>query len=370
MFLQKIKLNNFRNYLNAEFNFTKNKTLFTGKNAQGKTNLLEAVYYLSSLNSNRIKKDSELIHFEKESTSISGTVLKDGVQIELDVFINPPKNKVIKVNGLKKNKHRDFIRVLSVVNFASSDLMLLRGEPSSRRKWLDFAIAQVYPQYFDKLAKFNKIRIQKGNYLANFGVQGDMLDVFNVQLAIASSNIVWLRMKYLNEIRSVSFGKHLDISGTEKTNIKYESSVIKEFMPVEDMTILFKKALEDERENELQRRTCLIGPHRDDILFEINGQDARKFASQGQQRTFILALKLAELDIISEKTGDNPLLLLDDVLAELDDKRQNFLLKAIKPDIQTIITSVDTLFFDEKFLSDVEIVDIKEGNIQKISQYK
>ena len=363
MFLKKIKLKNFRNYSDIEFDFKKNKTLFTGKNAQGKTNLLESVFYLSSLNSNRIKKDSELIKFSEDFTSISGTVLKDGVDINLDVLINPPKNKVLKVNGLKKTKHKDFIRVLSVVNFSSSDLMLLRGEPSDRRKWLDMAIMQVYPQYYDKLAKFNKIRLQKANYLANYGIQADMLEVFNSQLAIASSNIVYLRMKFLDKLKKVAKIKHKSISEFEEADISYDSDIIKEIIPIEEMTIKFEEALHGAKEKEILRQTCLIGPHRDDIFFSINGNDARKFASQGQQRTMILALKLAELDIISEKTGDNPLLLLDDVLAELDDKRQNFLLKSIKPEIQTIITSVDTFFFDDEFLKDVDIVNIKDGKI-------
>ena len=363
MFLKNLKLKNFRNYNELEFIFSKNKTLITGKNAQGKTNLLEAVYYLAALDSNRIKKDSELIKFREDYTSISGTVLKDGVEIGLEVLINPPKNKVIKVNGLKKNKHRDFIRVLSVVNFASSDLMLLRGEPADRRKWLDMAIVQVYPQYLDKLAKFNKIRLQKANYLSNFGVSSDMLDVFNSQLAIASSNIVYLRMKFLNEIKKIAKEKHKNISELENLDMRYESDIISEFVSIDKMTEIFMQALFDIKEKEIMRQTCLVGPHRDDVCFLINDNDARKFASQGQQRTLILALKLAELDIISEKTGDNPLLLLDDVLAELDDLRQNYLLKAIRPEIQTIITSVDTLFFDEKFLSDVEIVKIQEGKM-------
>ena len=224
---------------------------------------------------------------------------------------------------------------------------------------------QVWPQYIDKLAKFNKIRLQKANYLANFGVSSDMLDVFNSQLAIASSNIVYLRMKYLNEIKKISYEKHKGISETEELDIKYESDVIKEFLPIDGMIEKFLEAFNLNMEKEKLRQTCLVGPHRDDICFTIDNNDARKFASQGQQRTLVLALKLAELDIISAKTGDKPLLLLDDVLAELDDIRQNFLLRAIKSDIQTIITSVDTLFFDEKFLKDVEIVKIKDGCIIK-----
>ncbi len=363
MFLKKIKLKNFRNYKELDFEFSKNKTLFTGKNAQGKTNLLEAVYYLSVLNSNRIRKDSELVKFGEDISQITGAVFKNGADIDLDIIINPPKNKIVKVNGLKKAKHKDFVRVLSVVNFSSSDLMLLRGDPQGRRKWLDMAIVQVYPQYLDKLARFNKIRLQKMNYLSNFGINESMLDVFNAQLAIASSNIVYLRMKFLSELKKIAYEKHKLISEFEELDISYVSETVLEFMPIADMTEIFSKALFENKQKEISRQTCLIGPHRDDILFSINKNDARFFASQGQQRTLVLALKLAELDIIKDKTGDNPLLLLDDVLAELDDTRQNFLLKSINSDIQTIITSVDTLFFDEKFLSDVEIVKIENGKI-------
>ena len=164
-------------------------------------------------------------------------------------------------------------------------------------------------------------------------------------------------------IKEIAKEKHKTISESEILNIKYESETIKELTPINEMTEIFKKALYENKEKEMQRGTCLVGAHRDDICFEINNNDARKFASQGQQRTLILALKLAELDVISNKTGDNPLLLLDDVLAELDDKRQNYLLRAIKEDIQTIITSVDTFFFDEEFLKDVDIVNIKNGEI-------
>ncbi len=365
MFLKNIKLKNFRNYSEVNFSFNKNKTLFTGKNAQGKTNLLEAVFYLAMLNSNRIKKDIELVKFDKDMAYISASVEKQGVNIDLDIVINPPKNKILKVNGIKKSKHKDFVRVLSVVNFSSSDLMLLRGEPSDRRKWLDLAITQVYPKYTDNLAKFNKIRLQKANYLSNFGINPDMLDVFNSQLAIASSNIVYLRLKFLEEIKSIASEKHKCISEFENLDIKYESAVIKELIPIDKMTELFLDVLNQNKEKEIIRQTCLVGPHRDDICFLINNLDARKYASQGQQRTIVLALKLSELDIISNKTGDNPLLLLDDVLAELDDKRQNFLLKSIKGEIQTIITSVDTFFFDKEFLSDVEIVNIENGEIIK-----
>ncbi|MCX4274784.1 MAG: DNA replication/repair protein RecF [Candidatus Gastranaerophilales bacterium] len=375
MFLKRLKFNNYRNYDSLEFEFSKNKTLFVGKNAQGKTNLLEAVYYLSALNSSRIKKDKELIKFGNEFCNINATVLKSETDVELDILINPPKNKVLKVNGIKKNKSRDFVRVLSTVSFANSDLLLLRGEPLDRRKWLDNAICQVYPAYLDKINKYNKIRLQKANFLSDnqgrpFGLNGTggglnetMLDVFNTQLANSSANIMYLRMKFLSELKKIAKEKHLSISRDEELNIEYENTLGAEYSSVAELSSLAYEKLCEVKAEEIKKGQCLIGPHRDDVAFFINGLDAKRYASQGQQRTIVLALKLSELDIIQEKINEMPVLLLDDVLAELDNIRQNYLLDTIKDGVQTIITSVDTLAFDDDFLADVEIVQVEGGNI-------
>ncbi len=373
MFLKRLKLKSYRNYEKFDFEFSKNKTLFVGKNAQGKTNLLEAVYYLSSLDSNRIKKDRELINFNSEFCNINATVLKAETDVELDVLINPPKNKVLKVNGIKKNKSRDFVRVLSTVSFSNSDLLLLRGEPSDRRKWLDNAICQVYPAYLDKINKYNKIRLQKANFLSEFqggtringGILNyDMLDVYNVQLANSSANIMYLRMKFLSELKKIAREKHLSISKEEELNIEYENTISVGFLPVSELSTICYDKLNEIKDEEIKKGQCLIGPHRDDIQFFINGLDAKRYASQGQQRTIVLALKLSELDIIHEKINEMPVLLLDDVLAELDNLRQNYLLDTIKDGVQTIITSVDTLAFDDEFLADVEIIHIENGKIK------
>jgi len=373
MFLKRLKLKSYRNYEKFDFEFSKNKTLFVGKNAQGKTNLLEAAYYLSSLDSNRIKKDRELINFNSEFCNINATVLKAETDVELDVLINPPKNKVLKVNCIKKNKSRDFVRVLSTVSFSNSDLLLLRGEPSDRRKWLDNAICQVYPAYLDKINKYNKIRLQKANFLSEFqggtringGILNyDMLDVYNVQLANSSANIMYLRMKFLSELKKIAREKHLSISKEEELNIEYENTISVGFLPVSELSTICYDKLNEIKDEEIKKGQCLIGPHRDDIQFFINGLDAKRYASQGQQRTIVLALKLSELDIIHEKINEMPVLLLDDVLAELDNLRQNYLLDTIKDGVQTIITSVDTLAFDDEFLADVEIIHIENGKIK------
>jgi len=360
MKLKKLDLKNYRNYESFEYDFAKNKTLIIGKNAQGKTNILESIYYLCALSSNRIKKDSELIKFDSDFASIKAEVERTDTTVELEVFLNPPKNKVLKVNGLKKTKSRDFLRVLSSVNFSVSDLLLLRGEPSNRRKWLDMAIFQVYPLYYDKLSKFNKIRIQKANFLAQYNSNSAMLDVFNEQLASASANVIYLRMKYLKELERIAKQKHKNLAPDEELSVQYKG-ITDEIMPVSELNNLIYSKLKEIQNEEIRRQQCLIGAHRDDVDFFINGIDSKKFASQGQQRTIVLALKLAELQIIKEKIGEVPLLLLDDVLAELDNVRQNYLLNTIDDDIQMIITSVDTLAFDEEFLKNVDIIKIKSG---------
>ncbi len=364
MQLKKLILKNYRNYENFEYEFKNNKTLIIGKNAQGKTNILEAIYYLCTLDSVRIKKDSELIQFNKDLTNIKAQIYKQDTDIELEIILNPPKNKILKVNGLKKTKSKDFLRVLSGVHFSTSDLMLLRGEPQNRRKWLDMAIFQVYPLYYEKLSKYNKIRIQKANLLSSGMVNPDMLDVFNQQISIAGANVVFMRKKYLTELEKIAKIKHSIIAHDEDFSLKYITSS-DEFSSVLELSEIIYKKLNEIKDEEIKRMQCLIGPHRDDIDFYINNIDAKKFASQGQQRTIVLSLKLAELQMLKEKINEVPLLLLDDVLAELDNVRQNYLLNAIEDDIQMIITSVDTLAFDDEFLKNVDIIKISKGEIIK-----
>ncbi len=362
MKLKRLILKNYRNYENFEYDFSKNKTLIVGKNAQGKTNILEAIYYLCALDSNRIKKDSELIEFNKDFASIFAVVEKSGLELELEVILNPPKNKILKVNGLKKSKSADFLRVLSSVNFSVSDLLLLRGEPQNRRKWLDMAIYQVYPLYFEKLSKFNKIRLQKANFLSQHSLNSAMLEVFNEQMSIACANVIYLRMKYLKELERIAKIKHNFLAPDENLTVKYKS-VCDEMLSIGELNELVLSKMNELKDEEIRKEQCLIGAHRDDVDFFINDIDSKKYASQGQQRTIVLALKLAELEIIKDKTGETPLLLLDDVLAELDNIRQNYLLNAISNNVQMIITSVDTLAFEDSFLKNVDIVKIQKGKI-------
>jgi DNA replication and repair protein RecF len=380
MFIKKIELKNFRNYKSCLIDFPSNKTILVGKNAQGKTNLLESIYYLATLSSYRAATDSELVSWGEELARIKAETVRNDTDISLEVLINPPNQKKLKVNDIKKTKYSQFLGNLMVVNFGISDLLLLRGTPSDRRKWLDDAISQLYPTYIERLTKYNKIRTQRNNLLKEFKgninlsqSQSDSLSAWDNQLIITGSNLIHLRQKYLKEINKIALKKHKHIStGVENLLIKYNSTVTGDFdtgsdeiLSSNEIAEIYTEKLEEKNKEEIIRGQTVVGPHRDDVSFFINEINAKSFASQGQQRTIVLALKLAELDFIKDIIGEYPVLLLDDVLAELDQTRQNFLLDSIKDDIQTIITTVDISNFEPPYLENVTIYNVETGNILK-----
>lgn len=363
MKIKQLKLKNYRNCQDLELDLDSKKVLIIGKNAQGKTNILESIYFLSTLKSPRTSNNLELINFEAQNCEINACVEKLEVEIELDFCYDKEKKREIKVNKLK-TRPKEVKNVFSTVLFSTQDLLLLRGTPQDRRNWLDSSISQIYPAYDERISKYNKIRIQKNNLLKEGSINETLLDVYNEQLTILGSNIIYLRKKFLKEIEKIAQKKHSAISESEKLTIFYDNNFLTEKeLEIEQISEKFKKKLEERKKDEIIRGQALVGPHRDDIIFYINNQESTKFASQGQQRTIVLSLKLAELDIITQKTGEPPVLLLDDVLAELDDVRQNYLLKTIDNNTQTIITSVDTLLFDEKFLEGVNIYKINNGKV-------
>lgn len=366
MRLRDLKLTDYRNCLDLELDLSANKVLIIGKNAQGKTNILESIYFLSTLKSPRTSNNVELINFNSDKALINCNLIKAETDVELDFSYSTEKKRELALNKVKTTP-KNFKSVLKTVLFSTADLLLLRGNPSDRRDWLDRAISQVYPAYDDRLSKYDKIRVQKNNLLKDYlktGVSNEtLLDVYNEQLVITGSNIIYLRKKFLKEIERIAHEKHRIISETEELKIDYDCSFLSGQTELEEIAAAFHNSLEERKAEEMRRGQACVGPHRDDVIFYINGNEAVKFASQGQQRTVVLALKLSELDIITAKTGDEPILLLDDVLAELDDLRQNYLLKSINKNTQTIITSVDTILFEEEFLRDVKIYKIDSGQV-------
>lgn len=361
MRLKNLSLKNYRNYEEENIELNSEKNLIIGKNAQGKTNILESIYVLSTLKSPRTSNNTELIRFNCEEAEINAVLEKNNTDIDLNYKYGFEKKRELTLNNLKTTS-ANFKNIVKTVLFSTSDLLLLRGVPQDRRNWLDIAISQIYPLYDEKLSKYEKIRIQKNNLLKQDILNKDLLDVYNEQMSITGSNIVFLRQKFLREIEKISKEKHYKISEGEKLEIKYIST-FETAESIEETADNFKKALEENKKLEIIKKQSVIGPHRDDISFYINEQESIKFASQGQQRTIVLSLKISELEMLKEKTGETPILLLDDVLAELDDLRQNYLLNSIEKNTQTIITSVDTLLFNEEFLEDVKIFNVENGRI-------
>ncbi|MBO6088054.1 DNA replication/repair protein RecF [bacterium] len=384
MRLRDLKLTNYRNCEDISIDFNFNKILIIGKNAQGKTNILESICILSTLKSPRTSNNTELINFNSDTAKINCNLIKSDTDTELDWSYSRDKKRSLAINKVKTTP-KNFKSVLKTVLFSTSDLLLLRGNPSDRRDWLDRAISQIYPAYDERLSKYDKIRIQKNNLLKDYLKTGNLnktlLEVYNEQLVITGSNIIYLRIKFLKEIENIAKEKHKIISESEELRIDYdcsflnsekrevESGELNNFQlstfnfQLDQISFAFKQSIEEHTDEELRRGQTCVGPHRDDIIFYINGNEAVKFASQGQQRTIVLALKLSELDIITQKLGEEPVLLLDDVLAELDDIRQNYLLKSINSNTQTIITSVDTILFEDEFLKDVKIYKIENGKM-------
>lgn len=358
MRIKRLGLKNYRNCEGLELSFPTRKTLIVGKNAQGKTNILESIYFLSDLKSPRTSTISDLIKFNQPQFEINAEVYKNDTDIELDYIYTAEKKRELKINKVKTNP-RDFKIVVKTVLFSTKDMLLLRGTPEDRRNWLDRAISQIYPAYDERLSKYDKIRVQKNNLLKQEIIDEALYDIYNEQLVITGANIIYLRKKYLKEIEQIAAVKHKTISEAEHFSLNYTCPNNE----VEEISEYLKQELAERRREEFARHQACVGPHRDDIEFKINGIDATKFASQGQQRTLVLSLKLSELEIIKNKTGFYPILLLDDVLAELDDIRQNYLLKSIDENTQTIITSVDTLLFEQEFLKDVTIYNIENGKL-------
>ena len=324
MRIKKLVLKNYRNCKNITLDFESQKVLIIGKNAQGKTNILESVFFLSDLKSPRTSNLTDLININESALEISAVVEKNGTEIELDYSYNKDKKRELCVNKVKTTP-KNFKSVVKTVLFSTKDLLLLRGAPQDRRDWLDRAISQIYPAYDERLLKYDKIRIQKNNLLKQDFVDEALLDIYNEQLVITGANIIFLRKKFINEIEKIASERHKIISSSEDLTLNY-TFLGNEISEISDN---LRKELKERRSEELARRQACVGPHRDDLELRINSLDATKFASQGQQRTVVLSLKLSELEIIKEKIGFYPILLLDDVLAELDDTRQNYLLKSI-----------------------------------------
>ena len=342
MRVRRIALNGFRNYEWETAEFDPGTNVICGPNAQGKTNLLEAVYMLSCGRSFRTRFDKELIGFGYSDGQILGEVYSHDRDQTVDIRMRTGQSKRITVNGVKKTAS-ELLDTVNVVLFCPDDLNLIKEGAAVRRRLLDNAISQIRPRYAEILTEFNKLYEHKTRILKDWREKPSLLetlDEFSDGMARASAQLIRYRAAYTARLNQTAPPIHREFSGKgEELAISYQtvSSVKDPFASAREIYYDICDHQERHRQAELDSAQCLTGAHKDDLDIQINGRSARSFASQGQTRTAALSMKLAEREILQAETGDMPILLLDDVLSELDQKRQEFVLNRIGGG-QTLIT--------------------------------
>ncbi|MBE7705592.1 MAG: DNA replication/repair protein RecF [Cyanobacteria bacterium SIG29] len=372
MYLKSIRLHNYRNYEDLELNLNPGVNIFLGANGQGKTNLMEAVYYLAVGNNFRGNRDLELINWQKNYFRIHGQFKKEKSNrlFDLEVYLDKNKKKQIKINGVKAKSIGDLHGNLQVVLFSPDDLKIIKGSPSERRKYLDTEICQMDKGYYKLIRQYERVLQQRSNLLKDIRYRHfgkEQLEVWNNYLVEYGSKIIFKRIELLKSLVPLARNIQHDLTeNKEKFTVTYQSSLgaIGDFS-VEEISEVFSHILREKEKEEIERGLNLWGPHRDDLIFYLNGKELKKYGSQGQQRTGILALKMAEIQIFHHKYGEYPLLLLDDVMSELDDKRRAYLIDLVnEKKIQSIITGANIELVTQKILKD-EVFQIKEGKIIK-----
>lgn len=351
MKVESLKLYHFRNYSELFLKFTANVNIFLGANAQGKTNILEALYFGAMGRSHRTWTDNEAIQWQQQQGGLHLLFSRAGVENSLSFKLIVNQNKEIILNG-HMIKQRELIGCLNIVMFSPEDLMLIKGAPAGRRKFLDSEISQASPSYYRQLVNYNKILSQRNMLLKKIREKkskSELLEEWDIQLAKAAAVIVSKRLLAVKKLTMLANLMHRKITNNrENLAVSYfccGSQNVNE-LSAEWYRIQYQSM----RREDIGRGSTSIGPHRDDIIFTVNGMNLRNFGSQGQQRTGVLATKLAELEFLKSETGEYPILLLDDVMSELDSERREQLLSFIKDRIQTFITATEPKYFSDKKL--------------------
>ncbi|KRL01655.1 DNA replication/repair protein RecF [Liquorilactobacillus capillatus] len=368
MYLDKLTLKNFRNYQNVELSFSPQVNVLIGENAQGKTNLLEAIYVLAMTRSHRTSNERELLMFKQETAIISGEVERKLGKLKLELILSK-KGKKAKANHLEQARLSQYIGQLNVILFAPEDLSLVKGAPSVRRKFIDMEFGQIDPHYLHNLSQYKAVLKQRNKYLKQIQAKKTtdlvLLEVLSDQLAAFGAEIVVRRLKFLAKLERYAQDIQKDITQSkEKLTFEYESSVTGVMdKTVEELYQKMRRYLTENSKKEIFQGTTLYGPHRDDVRFLINTRNVQTYGSQGQQRTTALAVKLAEIELMRDETGEYPILLLDDVLSELDGDRQTHLLKTIQNKVQTFLTTPSLSEVTRQLINDPKIFKITQGKV-------
>lgn len=349
MFLTALQARNFRNYAELAVEFSPGFNVLFGDNGQGKTNLLEALYFLATGKSHRASRDQELIRHGERGLRIRGQVVRQSGTLDLEVVYGRDIRKSLKINGMPEKRIATLVGKLAVVFFSPDDLMLVKGAPAGRRRFLDIELSQLSPTYLHHLQVYIRLLSQRNALLRQVASgHGDpgLLDILDQQLTDAGAYLVARRVQAIERLASIAAEMHLRITeGKEHLGLFYSSRLAgtpdgRFPAPPEPAAVRACMAtlLREYRREEFARATTLVGPHRDDFVVLVNGQDGRIYGSQGQQRTAVLSLKLAELQFMREQLGEFPVLLLDDVSSELDPTRRHYLIHAFQHGVQTFVS--------------------------------
>ncbi|CAK1230218.1 DNA replication/repair protein RecF [Fructobacillus fructosus] len=369
MELSELTLSHFRNYDEAHLTFQPGVNVFLGQNAQGKTNLLESIYALALARSHRTKVDKDLIQWGQDQARVAGIIVSRFGKTPLSLTWSK-KGKQARVNHLDQSRLSSYIGQLNVILFAPEDLDLVKGAPAVRRRFIDIEFGQMNRTYLQLSAQYRKVLRDRNAYLKawSFGGKKDavFLSVLTEQLIELASKLILLKKRFLTELEQAAARIHRQVANQqEELVIQYKTAVnVQEISDEETLKQALTLAFEKHADREKKQGTTLVGPHRDDFVIEVNGVDVSNFGSQGQQRTAALALKLGEIDLMHEETGEYPILLLDDVLSELDASRQTHLLMTIEDKVQTFITAPSLSEVARSLIKEPKIFLVKDGTIQ------
>ena len=370
MKLTNLQLQNFRNYESVQLEFTDGVHVFIGENAQGKTNLMESIYALAMTKSHRTINDKELIGWNKEFATIKGTVEKTATKTNLELQFSK-KGKIAKVNYLEQKRLSSYLGNLNVILFAPENLTLVKGSPQNRRKFVDMELGQMSSLYLYDLVEYNRVLKQRNTYLKQLAIKkkqpDEYLDVLSEMLSELASKIVFHRLDFMKQLEALAIPIHDQLSlGREKFSVSYQATIpLEDGLTPSQMKEIYIDQFKKNQTREADQATTLIGPHRDDLIFYLNEIPVQTYGSQGQQRSTVLSLKLAEIELMKLSTGEYPLLLLDDVLSELDDDRQTHLIKAIENKVQTFITTTSLDGIKQQFINEPVVIPIEKGTILK-----
>ena len=357
MFIEKLALNNFRNYNEEEISFSKGINILYGDNAQGKTNVLEAIYMTATTKSHRGNRDKEVIQFGFDEAHIRADIKKNDIIHRIDMHLRKNKSKGVAIDMVSIKKSIQLFGLVNIILFSPEDLSIIKESPAERRRFMDMELCQLNKLYYSDLSSYNKVLNQRNNLLKQIAFDGkskDTLDVWDEQLVKYGIKVISARNNFIELINEIIKQIHSSLtSDKEEIKVIYEKNVDENG---------YLEELRDKRFVDLKYQTTNVGPHRDDISFMVNDIDVKKYGSQGQQRTVALSLKLSEIELVKKTIKDNPILLLDDVMSELDSTRRDALLSYIS-DIQTIITCTGYDDFIKERLNIDKIYKVTGGKI-------